>query len=120
MLTGVSVVPAATFEFLRYTVRTSMIPGRIGYELAVVAVFAVLTIFLFPAMQGPYSVVHGPASALLAARSASRLLSTMARGALSFLRNRRVSPLVVLSQMSSSKLEFQPLRLPDFSPILRC
>jgi len=41
-----------------------MISGRIGSELAVMAVFCVLMIFLFPAMQGPYSVVNGPVTAL--------------------------------------------------------
>ena len=44
--------------------------GRIGCELAVLALLCVLTVYFFPAMQGPYSVVHGPATALLAARAA--------------------------------------------------
>jgi hypothetical protein len=39
----------------------------------VVAVLCVLMIFLFPSGQGSYSMVHGPVTALLAARAAVRL-----------------------------------------------
>ena len=46
---------------------------RIGYALAVVAVVCVLSVFFFPAMHGPYSVVNGPVTALLAARAAAAL-----------------------------------------------
>jgi hypothetical protein len=50
-----------------------MISGRVTCELAVVAVLCVLMIFLFPSGQGSYSMVHGPVTALLAARAAVRL-----------------------------------------------
>ena len=40
-----------------------------------------LGIFFFPAMQGPYSVVHGPVTALLAARAASGLRVAIVRAA---------------------------------------
>jgi hypothetical protein len=46
---------------------------RIGYALAVLAVVCVLSVFFFPAMHGPYSVVNGPVTALLAARAAAGL-----------------------------------------------
>lgn len=45
--------------------------GRVGCFLALVAVLSVLVVFFFPAMQGPYSVVHGPVTALLSARAAA-------------------------------------------------
>ena len=41
------------------------------------AVLSVLAIFFFPSMQGPYSVVHGPVTALLSLRAA-----TMVRNAI--------------------------------------
>jgi hypothetical protein len=43
--------------------------------LAIVAVLCVLGIFFFPVMNGPgpYSVVHGPVTALLSIRAAGRL-----------------------------------------------
>ena len=47
-----------------------MILGRMIYALAFIAVFCVLTVFFFHAMEGPYSVVHGPVTALLSARAA--------------------------------------------------
>jgi len=40
---------------------TSMIPRQIGGELAVLVAFCIVAIFFFPAMQGPYSAVNGPA-----------------------------------------------------------
>ena len=97
-----------------------MISGRIGSELAVMAVFCVLMIFLFPAMQGPYSVVNGPVTALLAARAAVRLRIAIVQGALNSVGNYVVSPLVVLSWMSLSPAEFQSISLPEYNTILRC
>lgn len=84
------------------------------------AVFCVLMIFLFPAVQGPYSVVHGPASALQAARAAARLRTAIMQGAFNSLGNRLIPPLVVLSWLSLSAAEFQSTSLPEYSTILRC
>src|SRR4030095_17090798 len=62
--------PGSIDRILRYNDgHTSMIPGRIGCELAVVTVLCVLMIFFFPLLQGPYSVVNGPATALQAPRA---------------------------------------------------
>ena len=94
-----------------------MVSGRIGSELAVMAVLCVLMIFLFPAMQGPYSVVHGPVTALLAARAAVRLRIAIVQGALNSVGNYLVSP---LSGMSLSPAEFQSISLPEYNTILRC
>jgi hypothetical protein len=94
-----------------------MVSGRIGSELAVMAVLCVLMIFLFPAMQGPYSVVNGPVTALLAARAAVRLRIAIVQGALNSVGNYLVSP---LSGMSLSPAEFQSISLPEYNTILRC
>ena len=50
-----------------------MTPGRIACALAVFAVLCVLAIFFFPSIDGPYSAVHGPVTALLSIRAAARL-----------------------------------------------
>jgi hypothetical protein len=97
-----------------------MLSGRIGSELAVMALLCVLIIFLFPAMQGPYSVVHGPVTALLAARAAVRLRIAIVQGALNSVGNYLVSSLVVLSWMSLPPAEFQSIGLPEYKTILRC
>ena len=94
--------------------------GRIRCELAVVAVLCVLMIFLFPSMQGSYSMVHGPVTALLAARAAARLRTAIVQGALNCLGNYLISPLVVLSWMSFSNTEFQSVGLPEYNIVLRC
>src|ERR1035438_7960402 len=77
---------------LRYNdCHTSMISGHIGCELAVLTVLCVLMIFFFPVMQGPYSVVHGPVTALQAARAAAHLRTAIAQGAFSSLGNCLIS-----------------------------
>jgi hypothetical protein len=97
-----------------------MISGRIGCELAVVTVLCVLMIFFFPLMQGPYSVVHGPATALQAARAAARLRIVIVQGALDSLGSFLISPLVILSWMLLSQAEFRSVGLPEFNTVLRC
>ncbi len=97
-----------------------MISGRNGCELAVVAALCVLMIFLFPSMQGPYSVVHGPVSALLAAQAAARVRIAIVQAALRSLGNCLISPLAVLSRMSLPEAGFQAVSLPECTPILRC
>jgi hypothetical protein len=97
-----------------------MNPGRIGCELSVMAVLCILTIFLFPAMQGPYSVVHGPASALLAARYAARLRTSIVHAGCRLLGDCGISPLCVCCWMSLHQAELHQLSLPDCGAILRC
>jgi hypothetical protein len=97
-----------------------MISGRIGWELAMLAVLCVLAIFLFPGVQGPYSVVHGPATALLAARAAARTRIGIVRGALKLLANRLILPLVFLRKVSLSEAVFHTAALPECNAILRC
>ena len=89
---------------------TSMISERIGCELAVLTVLCVLMIF----------VVHGPATALQAARTAARLRSVIMHGALNPLGNFLISPLVILSWMLLSEAEFRSVSLPEYNTILRC
>ncbi len=97
-----------------------MISGRIGCELAVVAVLGILTIFLFPSMHGPYSVVHGPVTALLAMRAAARLQTAITQGAFLCLGNFLISPLVALAFVSLGEAGFCPANLAERKIILRC
>ncbi|MGC1453011.1 MAG: hypothetical protein WA830_23515 [Candidatus Sulfotelmatobacter sp.] len=83
-------------------------------------VLCVLMIFFFPVMQGPYSVVHGPATALQAARAAARLRIIIVQGALNSQGNILISPLVLLSWMLLSQAEFRSLSLLEYNTILRC
>ena len=46
-----------------------MIRRHLGYELAVLAIVGTLAIFFFPAVTGPYPIVHGPVTALRAMRA---------------------------------------------------
>ncbi len=50
-----------------------MLSGRIASDLAIIVVVCVISIFLFPVAQGPYSAIHGPVTALQAVRAAIRV-----------------------------------------------
>ena len=98
-----------------------MISGRrIGHEIAVLAILSVLAIFLFPGLQGPYSVVHGPATALQAARAAVRLRIAMAPSALNAQQAGLISPSIALSWMLLSNPKFQAVGSREINSILRC
>lgn len=42
---------------------------QVSYEFALVAILCTVALFLFPAVQGPYSAVHGPVTALLSLKA---------------------------------------------------
>jgi hypothetical protein len=97
-----------------------MTPGRIGWELAATAILCVLTVFLFPAIEGPYSVVHGPVTALQSARAAARVRMAIVHGALNSLGNWLAPVLEVLSWMSLSEKVFQLVGSSEYNTVLRC
>jgi len=97
---------------------------RIEGALAVVAVLCVLTIFFFPAMQGPYCVVHGPVTALLSIRASAALRMRMVRTGRTALRDRlhrayQARALVLPSPLSSTESPTDDLAASG-SSILRC
>ena len=51
-------------------------------EVTLLAILVGLMVFLFPALQGPYSVVHEPATAFRATRSARIAYVSIVQGAL--------------------------------------
>jgi hypothetical protein len=42
---------------------------QLSYEFVLVAILCTFALFLFPAVQGPYSAVHGPVTALLSLKA---------------------------------------------------
>lgn len=101
-----------------------MTPGRIACGLALIAVLSVLGIFLFPSLQGPYSAVHGPATALLSIRAASGLRAMIGRAGLTALRDSLSRMAVTLraffwTALSSTIGDLNILPA-GFSTILRC
>jgi hypothetical protein len=96
--------------------------NRIGGALAVIAVVCVLSIFFFPAMRGPYSVVHGPVTALLAARAAVGL--RMAIAGVRVVRDRMGCVRMPLARSVWTSLPFTEFRVSSLSTtssaVLRC
>lgn len=69
-----------------YNLRTIMTLGRFAAVFALVSVLCVLTVFLFPALQGPYSAVHGPVTAFQSARAAVGVRTAMVQAGLKAMR----------------------------------
>jgi len=111
--------PGSLKEPPRYTSFTPMNSGRIACKLAMLAVVCVLTIFLFPAMQGPYSAVNGPVTALQAARTAIRLRKAMMQSALQSLGYKLATP-DFFSWMLIYEAEPHSASLPGCTSVLRC
>ena len=61
--------------------------------------------FLFPSVQGPYSVVHGPATAFRAAPSAAIAHASIVHGAMYSIRNSSGSPPLVVARLTLSKTD---------------
>ena len=97
-----------------------MILSRIGWELAVLAVLCVAAIFFFPVMQGPYSAVNGPVTALQSARAAARLRVAIIQSAFKLIGNSDAPPLAWVSAMKVLRTQVQLPDYADCSAILRC
>lgn len=80
--------------------------GRVGCFLAIAAVLSVLVVFFFPAMQGPYSVVHGPVTALLSARAAAGVRTAILQAGLCVLNVRFSAAFVMTLWAFGILLEF--------------
>jgi hypothetical protein len=97
-----------------------MISSRMAREPALLAVLSVLMIFLFPAMQGPYSAVHGPATALQAARAAVRVKVAIVQAAGPNSENGRISAPTILTSMSISNSELLAVIPEQLTAVQRC
>jgi hypothetical protein len=100
-----------------------MILTRIGWELAVLAIVAVLcvgVIFFFPAIQGPYSAVNGPVTALQSARAATRVRVAIVLAAFRLIGNFQVPSLAWVRSAAIVCIEPQPHSCRDCGTILRC
>ena len=56
---------------------------RIASALALVSILSVLAVFFFPTIEGPYSAVNGPVTALLSVRAAAGLRTAIVRAGIS-------------------------------------
>jgi hypothetical protein len=97
-----------------------MISGRIGCELAFLALLCILSIFLFPAGQGPYSAVHGPVTSLQSMRAAARLRLTILAAALRLFSSSLNLSLVARRGSEIRNFQFSLAPMSDFTTILRC
>jgi hypothetical protein len=119
--TGTQAEPAA----FQPIIKCNFMPAdRVEGALAVVAVLCVLMIFFFPAMEGPYCVVHGPVTALLSIRASATLRMRIVRSGLTALPDRlhrahQAPALIAPSLVSSTEPPRDDLAAYG-SSILRC
>jgi hypothetical protein len=97
-----------------------MILRYIGWELALITVFCVTAIFFFPAVQGPYSAVNGPATAFQAAKAAARLKTAVVQAALSSCGSFRIPSLLRTSCASVWYPKSHSASFADCITIRRC
>jgi len=97
-----------------------MVTGQIRWGVVVLTVLCVASIFFFPATRGPYSVVHGPVTALQSAHAAAHLRIAIVQAGLNSFRNHRIPLLLWVSCMAVLYTEFYSPSLADFQTILRC
>jgi hypothetical protein len=98
--------------------------GRSGCTLAVLTVVCVLAVFFFPAVEGPYSVVNGPVTALLSARAAAGVRMAIVHAGLNpvhcgsnFTQAAETAPFGIFVLSSEFETERSPI---ESSLILRC
>lgn len=94
---------------------------RIACVIAVIALFCVLTVFFFHSIEGPYSVVHGPVTALLSVRAAAGLRMSIIQAGLNVTGLWVSFTLVLMLWWAVWISEFQAESSSDAcNPILRC
>lgn len=94
--------------------------GHIGIELGLLVIPTILLIFFFPSPQGPYSVVHGPATAFRGLRSAARAHASIAHGMSSIVDNPRVLLVAALMWPVPPKSQSHPVQKAESEVVLRC
>jgi hypothetical protein len=97
-----------------------MMVSQIGWELALLTVLCVVAVFFFPAMQGPYSAVHGPVTALQSAQAAARIRLSIVQALLNTFGNYRI-PLPPGVNCAGGLFEELPWpNLAECDTVLRC
>jgi hypothetical protein len=100
-------------------IRYAIMSRQIVYETSFLVILCVVSLFLFPASAGPYPAVHGPATALQAARSSNQLQAAIA-GAPKDCPDQTFSPLSPAASESARKNEPVPVTWHGATSILRC
>ena len=103
-----------------HSMDTSETLGRIATAVAVLAVVSVMVVFFFPAVAGPYSVVHGPATVFHGARAAAGLRMNVVRAGLSCFHGHYRSAVALLLSTADLKTEFRTVSFAGCNSLLRC
>lgn len=94
--------------------------NRTRWNVTLITILAILTVFLFPSLQGPYSVVCGPATVFQAARAASVAYASILQGTLHTVEAPVPSHMVVVARLNLSEAVSLPTVMLQGSASLRC
>jgi hypothetical protein len=97
-----------------------MLSRYLTSEFAIVAIVCIAALFLFPAMHGPYSAVHGPVTALLSIRAKVKLRLAMALTTLLLLNRLMVAFCKFARPVSAPQEPFLHLTPSEQLAALRC
>jgi len=100
-------------------IRYAIMNRQIVYETSFLVILCVVSLFLFPASAGPYPAVHGPATALQAARSSNQLQAAIA-GAPKDCADETFSSLSAAASGIARNNEVVPVTWHGATSILRC
>jgi hypothetical protein len=100
-------------------IRYAIMSRQIVCETSFLIMLCVVSLFLFPASAGPYPAVHGPATALQAARSSNQLQAAIA-GAPKDCSGQAFATLSPAASESARKNEPVPVAWHGATSILRC
>jgi hypothetical protein len=100
-----------------YNVVAAMGDRCIRRELSIIALVCTLGIFLFPSSFGPYTSVHGPATALRAIRKATDVVESVQ---LNPSRSARPAPSFVAEHNSPAPIQAPAVLDSSGELILRC
>jgi hypothetical protein len=94
---------------------------HVAFVFAVASIVCVLAVFFFPAVQGPYSAVHGPVTVMHAARAAAGVRLAVVRAGLTAYRSHGSAALAVLHWTIGPNVDPRPgIVLSVFRTPLRC
>ena len=91
-----------------------------AYEVAVLAMVCVLSIFFAPLAHGPYSAVHGPVTALRSLRNKVQVVVCLWLASLRLFTAGRLSQAYSKLHFNSSSAFGVLLFPPEFNSVLRC
>ena len=97
-----------------------MTSGRLRYELILLVVLTIVTVFFCSSSLGAYSVIHHLATVFQGARAAARAYGSIVQAALAFVRITVVLPLAIWARLAAVNARSDQSDMRERLSALRC